>query len=158
MSGSCPTPTQAGARTADETVPLCARRGTALTRPALSRMGWLLLAGVRVVLRGEPVDDRRHHRFEASRHEHVERAGTAPAPVLEVVRDSRWDTQERTARSIEPPLVDEEAHRALNDVEDLHVVLVGMGPGSRVAGVQPPFRDAIAAVGFEAVCLEHRAH
>jgi hypothetical protein len=51
----------------------------------------LLLAGVRGVLRVEPLDDRRHHRFEASGQEHVERACTASAPILEVVRHSRRD-------------------------------------------------------------------
>src|SRR5918999_2538011 len=53
---------------------------------------------------------------------------------------------------------DEEAHLALDDVEELLVRLVRVRPRPRLPGIQPPLRDAVAVFGLSAVGLEHRMH
>jgi hypothetical protein len=82
---------------------------------------------------GEPLDDIRHSLLEVARHREVEHPRTDGPAVLEVVRYSARNKDERASGSIGPAIADEEAHGSLEDEEDV-VLGVGMGPGPCVFG------------------------
>src|SRR5690606_18449323 len=101
----------------------------------------------------EPGADGRHLVLESARHRDVQNAGAHETAVLEVVGRPAGHQHERAGLGIDPLAVDEEAHRALDHVEDV-VLLVGVGAGASRLRLDPPLRDRVAADGLLAVGLE----
>src|SRR5262245_7765768 len=102
---------------------------------------------------GEPRNDARHVLLKAPRDGKVQRTGPGFTAIFEVVRDAGRDEDEGALRGVEPLAVDQEAHRALDDVK--HVVFrVGVSAGALGMRLQPPLRDRVSVRGFNAIGLE----
>src|SRR5690606_32504178 len=104
------------------------------------------LSGLRPAARLEPADDGRHHPLEAAGDEDVEEACAGIRPVAEIVRHACGDAHEGVARAEVPGPADEDLRLALEHVEDLVVLRVGMGADAGLAGLEQPFGDAVALV------------
>src|SRR5262245_17116907 len=76
-------------------------------------------------VRREPIDDAFHARLEIPRNREVEHARALRAAVLEVVHGPPGCEDEGAARRVDPAAVEQEAHRPLDDVEDV-VLLVAV--------------------------------
>src|SRR5215510_2363677 len=114
-------------------------------------LGLVTCTAGRVVV--EPRDDARHVLLKAPGDGTVQRTGPSFTAIFEVVRDAGRDEDEGALRRVEPLAVDQEAHRALDDVE--HVVFrVGVSAGALGTRLQPPLRDRVSVRGFNAVGLE----
>lgn len=106
-------------------------------------------------IRGEPLDDAGHAWFEASRNGDVQDAGPNGPAVLEVVDHSGGHQDEGSAFGMDPVFPDQEAHRAVEHVEEV-VFLVRVGSRALRMRLQPPFGDRATILGLRAVGLEGR--
>src|SRR5919106_905505 len=106
----------------------------------------------------EPFDDGGHVLLEAARDEEIQEPDPLVGAVLEVVRDAGRDPDERALAGFDPPIADQDARRAFEDVEHLIVVLMMVGAGAGVLRLHPPLRHRIALLRLLAVGFEHGAH
>src|SRR5262245_14161684 len=105
----------------------------------------------------EVSDDGGHHLLEPAGDAEVQGSGTYVTRVPERVCDATGDEHEGAAGGGCPFVVDQEVQCALDDVEDVVLVMRVCTRTLRV-GLQPPLRHVVPALRGGAVGLEHRLH
>src|SRR5262245_24691960 len=105
---------------------------------------------------GKPFSDGWHAFFEAPWDGEIQRARPLRGSILEIMSRARWHEHERAPGRIDPAIVDQKAHRSLDDVEDV-VFVVRMRSRSLRVGLEPPLGDGIGISGFPSVRLEEGA-
>ena len=105
-----------------------------------------------------PVEDRGHLLFEPAGNEEVQQRHPCVDAILEIVRHTSRNPDERALAEVEPLVADADARDPVQHVEDLVVGLVVVRAGTAVAWLHPPLGDGIAILRLGAVGFEHRAH
>lgn len=121
------------------------------SRPERNREGSGVGAAGRVG--GEPVDDEPHVTFESAGRGDVEDPGADIAAAFEVVGGAAGGEDEGAFGAVDPCAVDEEAHGAVEDVEEV-VFVVRVRAGAFGPRFDPPFGDGVPVGGLGAVGLE----
>jgi hypothetical protein len=114
-------------------------------------------AGIAQGIRCKPLHDARHGQLKAPWDIQTDESATIAPAILEIVRRAARNERIRTPRCMGPRTINDDAHRPLDNVEDM-ILRVGVGSRTSSIGVKPPLRNGVARIRLRSIRHEDGTH